>query len=107
VNLVYSAGALEDIAEILEWWLDNRDKNPWLFGEELDAAEERLLEGPHRPPVFKKVDGWPIRRVLLEGTHHHVYYQFTDELVYVLAVWGAPKKGPPRLRPERLPGKRH
>lgn len=106
MKLLYSAEARENVLDILEWWLEHRDKNPSLFEDELMAAEDRILSGPHRRPVFREVDGWSIRRVLLGGTHHHLYYQCTDDVVYVLSVWGAPKKGPPLLRPTPLSGER-
>lgn len=102
MNLVYSAAALADAFEILAWWLDNRDSED-LFENELRAAGARVLRGPHQPKVFTRVDGIEIRRVLLKRTHHHLYYQCWEGTVYVLRVWGAPKRGAPDLRPVQPP----
>lgn len=102
MNLVFTDEAVEDTLEILEWWLENRDVKD-LFEDELRAAERRVLRGPYRPMVFTTIDGVEIRRVLLKRTHHHLYYQCVDDTVFVIRVWGAPKLGPPVLRPPRSP----
>jgi len=40
-----------------------------------------------------------VRRLLMSQTKQFVYYVHdeTHEVVYVVAIWGAPKAGPPRL----------
>lgn len=66
MRLVYSNEAVKSIVEIQDWWLEHRRKNPWLFSDELAAAERHILSGPHRPPVFREIDG-KVSRALRNG----------------------------------------
>jgi hypothetical protein len=38
-----------------------------------------------------------VYRVLMARTHHHVYYVVRNDVLFVLAVWGAVKERGPRL----------
>jgi hypothetical protein len=63
-----------------------------LFSEELRAARNILAHGP-KHEVYGYFDGQPVRRLLLEKTHCHVYYIVVEpeNLVRIVAVWGAMK----------------
>lgn len=44
-----------------------------------------------------------VRRVVMKGTKHFVYYVHDDgeQVVYIIAVWGTPKEGDPVLHDPR------
>ena len=84
------------------WWLENREKAPLLFEEELAAAYNRIarapsivgmeVPNPHEKGVF---------RILMPKTKTHVYYTIDEEArsFTVVAVWGAAKEHGPDLGP--------
>ena len=99
MKLDYSDQAARQAAAIDEWWVDNRPKNPALFGIELLAAEDALLLAPYGRPVHRIVRGIEVRRFPMPKTRHHLYYYVDDiqQLVQIVAVWGAIKKEEPEL----------
>jgi plasmid stabilization system protein ParE len=98
VKVKYTPEAELHVLEIGLWWLQNRDKNPSLFEDELEAAEAYLKANPEVPKVHTIKDGLPIRRYLL-ATNHHIYYHFDGAMqtIRIGAVWGALKEGDPDL----------
>jgi plasmid stabilization system protein ParE len=79
------------------WWRKNRDSKG-LFTEELRGARKTLRDGP-KYPIYAYIDGEPVRRILLEKTRCHVYYVVLERenLVRVVAVWGASRERGPKL----------
>jgi plasmid stabilization system protein ParE len=70
-----------------------------MFLDELAAVERRLREHPAAGIAFATHRTGVVRRVLLRGTKHHLYYRYRAEReeIVVLAVWGAPRRRPPKL----------
>lgn len=79
------------------WWRKHRDSKR-LFIEELRAARKVLKDGP-KHQVYAYIDGEPVRRLLLEKTHCHVYYLVLEreKLVRIVAIWGASRQRGPTL----------
>jgi plasmid stabilization system protein ParE len=79
------------------WWRKNRDSKG-LFTEELRGARKALRDGP-KHQIYAYIDGEPVRRILLEKTRCHVYYVVleSENLVRVVAVWGASRERGPKL----------
>ncbi|MBX3199608.1 MAG: type II toxin-antitoxin system RelE/ParE family toxin [Labilithrix sp.] len=99
MKLQVARRAQREADRIAAWWAANRPAAPTLFIDELEATFRRLCETPS-PGV-----GWPtsrrptLRRVLMPRTQNHVYFCVDEakDVVRVLAVWGAPKGGRPKL----------
>lgn len=81
------------------WWLENRDKAPSLFHDELERALALIAESPSVGVPWPS-PGSAVRRVLLRKTRKHVYYTETNDSVSVVALWGASKGDEPN--PEDL-----
>ena len=79
------------------WWRKNRDSKG-LFTEELRGARKVLRDGL-KHQIYAYIDGGPVRRILLEKTRCHVYYVVLEHenLVRVVAVWGASRERGPKL----------
>ena len=92
----------EQARAIDAWWRANRLDAPELFVEELGAAFALLSSAPGAGRRYSARSIPGLRRVMLPGTRHHVYYVYDPERaeVSVLAIWSAVRgKGPP------LPGR--
>jgi plasmid stabilization system protein ParE len=93
--ILISARARREIAEAAQWWLENRDKAPEAFEEDLAEAFDLILHAPHLgilvPSRIKFV-----RRVLLRRVRYYLYYRDTAPGVEVLALWHASRL-PPKL----------
>jgi plasmid stabilization system protein ParE len=98
MKLVFTPEAEEQADECDRWWRQHRDARD-LFARELAYAKTLLREAPNVGSKYTVLDGLPVRRVLLPKTGTHVYYSIDadNELVMVLAVWGAPKGRAPKL----------
>ena len=86
--------AQDQAREARRWWKKNRDKNPGLFQQELDAARKLLSQQPDAGKSYAVVDGVKVQRLLLEKTRRHLYY-FIDEasqIVRITGVRGAQRK---------------
>ena len=91
--------------EARSWWRENRDKNPGLFQQELDAARKLLSQQPDAGKNYAVVDGVKVQRLLLEKTRRHLYY-FIDEasqIVRITGIRGAQRKDEPDLEEEVHP----
>jgi plasmid stabilization system protein ParE len=70
-----------------------------MFTDELEQTFDTIVDQPTAGI------GWPtprrptLRRILMPDTQNHVYFRVDEEkqIAHVLAVWGAPKKGTPKL----------
>lgn len=92
-----AAEAERHIDAIDVWWRIHRQAAPDLFLEALADALELIdrMPGVGRPWSSSTVPG--VRRVLLHGTRHHVYYVERPDHALVLAVWGAARGVGPAL----------
>ncbi|HXI14555.1 MAG TPA: type II toxin-antitoxin system RelE/ParE family toxin [Thermoanaerobaculia bacterium] len=72
------------------WWRRHRTKAPNLFREELLWAFELISTHPEVGAVAEDSDLQSVRRVLLAGTHHYLYYRLDEarQIIEVLALWG-------------------
>jgi len=99
VKVRISARARRNIETIQRWWIENRPAAPSLFLDELAAAEALLCTSPQVGRIYAVHRTGAVRRVVLQKTRHHLYYQYRadrDELV-VLVVWGSPRERGPKL----------
>jgi plasmid stabilization system protein ParE len=94
-RVIISKRAEREIRLFEAWWVENRPDAPDLFYRELRHAL-RLL-GDH-PEIGQSV---PLRRhptahrYLLSGTLRHLYYDFTEDTLEILSVWGAVRRTKP------------
>ena len=98
MRLEVTKRAQREAKRLAQWWLENRDKAPELFEEELIAAYRLILSDPALGQTYLVSRGRRIQRVLMPGTKNHVYYYRQDsELLRVVSVWGAVRGREPRL----------
>jgi plasmid stabilization system protein ParE len=95
VKVVLVEDAAEQTETIDRWWRENRPSAADLFANELIAALRLVAEAPLIGGPYRK----KYRRLRLQRTHHHVYYEVDHEadVITVVAVWGMPKAKPPSL----------
>ena len=91
--------ALREMRHIDAWWREYRPEAPDLFRDELLAALRILVTAPNSGAPHGSFRRRLVRRVPLLATRHQIYYLVTEERVEVLAIWGAPKRNPPRFGP--------
>ena len=94
-----SRRAGREIRKAATWWLENREKAPSAFADDLDDALHLLA---HLPKVGEAVHHATIstaRRLLLTRTQHHLYYSVSDssKTVEVLVLWHASRGSAPRF----------
>jgi plasmid stabilization system protein ParE len=88
-RVVATPEADTDAQRVDEWWSQHRGAAPNLFVEELADAIALLgmeagvgVRFPH-----SAIPG--LRRYLLRSTRYHLYFVYTDDLVVIIAIWGA------------------
>lgn len=91
--------AEEQLREIVAWWREHRDTGPQLVMDEFERCVALLKSSPDVGVRFHRSRVPGVRRLMMRRTKHHVYslHDETNSIVYVLAVWGAPKVGFPVL----------
>src|SRR4029079_18730647 len=91
--------AEEQLREIVEWWTAHRDTGPQLVMDEFERSVALLKSSPDVGVRFHRARVPDVRRLVMKRTKHHVYYLHdnANAIVYILAVWGAPKFGYPVL----------
>ena len=91
--------AAEQIRAEARWWRANRTKAPALFREELRRAFQLISDYPEAGPVATDADTNDIRRVLLAGTQHYLYYRVNEveNRIEVLGLWSTRRGEPPPL----------
>lgn len=99
--IITSPRAEVQILEIELWWLENREKNPDFFKDELENALDVIAQLPDAGESYLHHGIPGVRRWLL-GTGHHVYYVNEPQQISILAVWGAPREHGPDLGNEPL-----
>lgn len=95
--------AEEQLREIVEWWRANRRAAPTLVIDEFERGTTLLESSPDIGARFHRTFVPGVRRLVMKKTQHLVYYVHDPEnaVVYVIAVWGAPKEGDPVLHDPR------
>lgn len=83
--------------EIELWWLEHRDKAPFLFAQELEAAFTVLSNTPKAGRRWPHATELGVRRYLLATTRYHLYHREEENEVMILAVWGGPRGTGPDL----------
>lgn len=98
-TIVVTEPAEENLREIIEWWTAHRDIGPHLVVDEFERCAALLKSSPDAGVGFHRGRVPGVRRLIMRRTKHHVYYLHDEPnaIVYVLAVWGAPKTGDPVL----------
>jgi hypothetical protein len=99
MRVVFTDGARRAAADLDAWWRENRDHID-VFAQELDAAVSELGTGASSIAVYAATRRGLVRRLLLPKTNNHVYFVIdaTAGVVRVVALWGASRRGGPRLR---------
>jgi plasmid stabilization system protein ParE len=99
-TIVVVAEADEQLRTIIDWWRNHRPKAPGLVLEEFTRCVRLLEAAPDVGAPFHRSAIPGVRRLVMRKTRHLIYYLHDSErsMVYVLAVWGAPKQRHPRLR---------
>jgi plasmid stabilization system protein ParE len=83
------------IRTIDDWWRENRPASPNLFFDELPRID-LIAHAPNIGRLYRRSPIVGTRRVLLRGSHHHVYYVSGEREVRILAVWHCERgTGPP------------
>lgn len=95
--------AEEQLREVVNWWLVHRPAAPLLPLDEFERCTTLLAHSPGIGARFRRSEVPGVRRLLMGRTKCFAYYlhDTVHDVVYVLAVWGAPKVGPPLLREPR------
>jgi len=96
VILRTSLRAERQIQVARHWWLQNRDKAPEAFDEELVRAHNLLLNAPHVGQSSRSRHGKLIRRLTLERIRYYLYYRVERDCVQLLSLWHTSHR-PPRL----------
>lgn len=92
MKLRISEEAQADIERIDAWWQEHREKNPWLFQDELAEALELIESSPRLGRIYEGARKY--RWVLLLKSRYLVFYEHFPEqdLVAIVAV-GSPRSG--------------
>lgn len=98
-SVIVSPRAREQVLAISQWWRENRDKNPFLFEDELIDGLALIGKSPLVSAVYRVMSQRVVRRVRLSGSRYYIYFEVDDraEKVNVLAVWHASRGNGPRL----------
>lgn len=94
----FSRTATSHVAEINDWWLENRTAAPDLFHDELAATVELLAGTPNIGTAYKLSREPDVRRIVIGRSRYHVYWRLdaASRTVTIMAVWhSAREKGPP------------
>ena len=92
-----------EAAELLEsrkrWWRENRPVTADLFDGEFSGAVGLIAERPALFPVTLRIGEREVRRVLMEKTACHLYYEIDEArgIVKIVSAWGAVRGKPPRI----------
>jgi plasmid stabilization system protein ParE len=99
MKLVFAPEADRQATEMDTWWRERRPSARDLFARELADVGKLLTTTPSAGVAYATQSGRAARRVLMPKTRNYVYYEVreAEELVIVLAVWGAPRRRGPQL----------
>lgn len=97
MRIRFSPQALAQAEAAQGWWKRNRRLAPHLFEDELERGLKLLHVAPLAGPPYQHRRREGVRRLLLQETRYHLYYEIGIEGLVVLAVWSAVRGRPPRL----------
>lgn len=86
----------QQVAVARSWWIQNREKAPGAFDEDLQRALELLLTMPRIGRPLRSRHARPLRRLTLERIRYYLYYRVEEETIYLLSLWHTSRR-PPRL----------
>jgi plasmid stabilization system protein ParE len=93
-----AAPAARQIAHARDWWLENRDKAPSAFDDDLADLVDRLEKRPAfvGRPLLQQPN---VRRVYLQRIRYYVYFRMTDHgaTVDIVALWHGSRGDKPDL----------
>jgi len=94
-----TAFAAQQIRSEAQWWRRNRPRVPRLFRYELRRAFALLAEYPEAGALADDFELDGVRRIVLVGTQHYVYYRVNEvaKQIEVLAVWSTKFGEPPSI----------
>ncbi len=92
MELVFPQGADADIQAAFETYGGPETKRAEKFLQRLDKPSELLRENPAMGPVY----GGTVRRIILQGFHHAMFYTVEGRRIFVLSVMDM------RLDPTRI-----
>jgi plasmid stabilization system protein ParE len=95
VIIEISPRAQRQIRAARRWWLQNRDKAPELFDEELDRVQALLKQMPYAGKPARTLHG-PARRLTIDRIRYYLYYRVVANRVRLLSLWHTSRR-PPRL----------
>jgi len=78
------------------WWLQNRDKAPEVFDEEILRARELLSNQPSLGRPLRTRRGRMVRRLTLGRIRYYLYYRVYPDHIEVISLWHTSRR-PPRL----------
>lgn len=92
--------AAQQLAEIVAWWAEHRPAAPTLVLDEFAECVDLLEGAPETGARFQRTHVPDVRRLVMTQTKHLIYYvhDAKNAVVYIIAIWGAPKGGEPPLR---------
>ena len=94
----FTRSARQQVKEAQAWWLENRDKAPTLFVDELEYVLTLIARLPGVGVEASDVRLAGVRRVLLPRTRYAVYYRIARRGgVEVLALWQTQRGSGPEL----------
>ncbi len=96
--------AEQQLREIAAWWRENRSAAGSLVHDELERCIALIESSPDAGLRFHRTAVPGVRRLVMPRTKHFVYYIHDEPnaVVYIIAIWGAPKGGAPELRDPRI-----
>jgi plasmid stabilization system protein ParE len=88
--------AAEQIRAARDWWMQNREKAPFAFDEDLNELFDRLEDVPElvgRPMGQER----HVRRAYLPRIRYYVSFQFRqdEDQVIILTIWHGNRQPPP------------
>ncbi len=97
--------AAREFERLDTWWKQNRDKNPFLFADEVDRAIDLLEAEPDAGLRTESRVGAYFRRVPLERCRNQLYYWHEpgSTIVWIISFWGGPRRRRPRLSLQEIP----
>ena len=95
VRVIIVPEAEARIDEIDAWWRTNRRAAKTLFRDEVTRAVELLQAQPKIGSVYRRRRA--VRRLLLSRTEYFVYYQISQDTIFVVSVWSARRGRGPKL----------
>jgi plasmid stabilization system protein ParE len=79
------------------WWRKNRPDTRELLADELAQAAKDLETIPHLGTPHPTGRRPLLKRLLLEKTKCHVYFEVDEQKEEILMIWGAPRGREPKL----------